>query len=99
MYLINIFIIVIGWIVALFYFCMRDALPIGARRSFGKSVYHLRIVDTQQDERRLTWRIYVLRNIILFIPILNIVDIFKYITTGRRLADEWLGTEVVATED
>ena len=87
-----------GWIIALAFFCLRDALPFGSRRSFGKSVYKLRIVDNNNHALHLSWRKFVLRNIILFIPILNIVDIATYAATGSRLADTWTSTEVIETE-
>ena len=87
-----------GWIVAIAFFCLRDALPFSGRRSFGKSVYKLRIVDSTDHATRLSWRKFVLRNIILFIPILNLVDIYTYATTGSRLADVWTSTEVIDSE-
>lgn len=84
----------IGFVVSALYFLMRDSIPVGRRMSLGKSVYDLHVVLTR-DGSKANWRKVLVRNLISFIPVVNIYDIYLFFATGERLADQWSGTKVV----
>ncbi len=88
---------VFGRLVALLYFLFRDVLPIGSRMSIGKSVYRLKVVTTTDDNNISTPKIrqVFVRNIVSLIPIINLYDLYLFLLTGNRLADQWSDTKVV----
>lgn len=86
----------LGWIFGLLYFLFRDSLPIGDGCSFGKSLYRLVVTNNDIAKTRANWRKPLIRNIIFFIPILNLVDIYYFLRDGRRLIDIWLEIDVVS---
>lgn len=71
------------------YFLFRD----GRGNGMGKRLYGLETVRVA-DGGRASWRIAMLRNLLLLVPLFNLVDAWRFITNGRRLTDEWLGTDV-----
>ncbi|MBP5364922.1 MAG: hypothetical protein J6Y82_03250 [Bacteroidales bacterium] len=84
----------IGFIISALYFFLKDALPFGGASSFGKSIYGLKVKDADDQPVRHFWRKTIVRNLIIVIPILNLVDIYYFLKTGVRLADEWTSTKV-----
>lgn len=95
------FIPIIGLPLAILYFLVKDILPFSGNTSFGKSVYHIRVVNAQDNaplSKQFMFKA-VVRNVIILIPILNIVDGFYLISTGKRLADIWVETDVVSYEE
>ncbi|MCQ2229362.1 MAG: RDD family protein [Bacteroidales bacterium] len=84
----------IGFVVSVVYFLLRDSIPVGHRSSLGKSVYGLRVVMAD-DGSKAPWRKVLVRNVISFIPFVNIYDVYLFLLTGDRLADQWSGTKVV----
>ena len=86
----------LGPVAALLYFFFRDCLPFRVPQSFGKQIYSLRIVrNAEADGRVPRWQTSVIRNLILVIPLLNLVDFWRFAKRGRRLADDWTGTHVI----
>lgn len=90
-----------GWVLALAYFLLKDANLLGSKSSIGKSIYSLRIVDadTQEPAEKGMMEKTLIRNLILVVPLLNILDIFHLMNHGVRLADQWTGLTVVRPED
>lgn len=86
----------VGFFFGLLYFLFRDSLPFGAGCSFGKSLYRLVVANSDSAQSRANWRKTLIRNIIYFIPILNLVDIYYFLRSGRRLIDIWLEIDVVS---
>jgi len=84
----------IGVVASLLYFLMRDSIPVGHGSSLGKSVYGLRVIMSS-DGTKAPWRKILVRNVISFIPFVNIYDVYLFLLTGERLADQWSGTSVV----
>lgn len=94
-----------GWVVAVLYFLFRDIIPIGYRTSLGKSVYNLRLMsfsgltaEEMKDSSQLKtpgWLQVFVRNIVTFIPLVNIYDLYLFFVEGERLADQWSDTKVV----
>lgn len=77
------------------YFIFRDCFRLsGQRMSFGKRIYDIRVVRSEGGGFP-SWRITLLRNLFLCVPVLNVIDIFFFAYRGRRLVDDWLGTDVV----
>ena len=77
------------------YFIFRDCFRIsGERMSFGKRLYGIRIVRSDGGGSP-SWRVTLLRNLFLCVPVLNLIDICSFIYRGKRLVDDWLGTDVV----
>ncbi len=85
-----------GGLLALIYFLFRDVLPIGSRMSIGKSVYRLKVVDADSvvPQTPSLKRIFV-RNIVSLIPFVNLYDLYLFLLSGERLADQWSDTKVV----
>lgn len=84
---------VLGLVAGVAYMTLRDALPLLGRRSFGKSIFDLRVVRTA-DRQPAPGQVALLRNLLLAVPPITIIDVVRFATTGRRLTDEWLGTDV-----
>ena len=95
------FIPIIGLPLAIVYFLVKDILPFSGNTSFGKSVSPIRIVNAQDNTPLSKQFLFkaVVRNVIILIPVLNIVDGFYLISTGKRLADIWVETDVVSYEE
>lgn len=82
----------VGWIACVAFFLLRDAALTGMQ-SPGKSLYNLKVVSASTGAV-IGWRTSVVRNVVLIVPVLNIVDILHFVRHGRRLTDEWLGLDV-----
>ncbi len=91
---------IIGWLIGFAYFILKDSLAFTNYASFGKHIYNLALVDSSTGEKieKIFDEKIVLRGLILLVPIINLVDIYYFITTGRRAADKWTGTEVIKIE-
>ncbi|NPA35260.1 MAG: RDD family protein [Chlorobi bacterium] len=90
----------VGWMFGLIYFLGRDAMPSLKGQSAGKKIFNIRILDQGTNEPLyLHPRSSITRGLILLIPVVNIIDIYLLIKTGRRLADKWTETYVIKEED
>ncbi len=86
----------IGTVMGTLYFFMRDALPFGYESSVGKSIYGFRVVSREGDEQLpLAWYKSIIRNFMILIPGINIVDFYTFMRYGYRSSDRWFGIEVV----
>lgn len=83
---------------SLLYFLIRDGLPVKQKSGFGKSIYNLHVVSAGTRRRAPIGRI-VVRNVMLLVPLLNLYDIWCFVSTGERLADKWTNTEILKTAD
>ena len=86
----------IGWIVGLIYFLAKDAIPAFDGQSIGKKFFNLKVITskthqplTKHPERSL------IRSIVFLLPIVNIIDIYRLISNGERLADKWAETTLI----
>lgn len=85
-----------GWILCLCYFLWRDSLPFSKKQSFGKSIYHLKVVEeTGTEYYALSKEKAFIRNMIVLIPFLNLMDGYQFLLSGQRLADRWTQTKVI----
>ncbi len=91
---------IIGYFVGLIYFFLKDALPFTSGDSLGRHLYHLKLVDRETNQRITKGRLEksIIRGLILFVPIINIIDAVYYIRHEHRLADEWVNTTVIKDE-
>lgn len=92
---------VVGIALAPIYFFVKDILPFNGHTSFGKAVYHIRVVNIQDNaplSRTMMFKA-VVRNIIILIPLLNLVDLYYLLATGKRLVDNWIETDVVLFDE
>lgn len=78
-----------GKVACMAYFLLRDSRGGG----MGKRLYNLAVIRTA-DGGIVSWRTALLRNILTLLPIFNLVDLYRFVANGKRLTDEWLGTEV-----
>ncbi len=86
----------LGLVLGLAYFFFRDTLPLGIVSSFGKSIYDLKVVIVDDGVvRRIPWHKSVVRCLVMLIPILNLVDAYRFFRYGERLVDKWLGSRVI----
>lgn len=89
-----------GWVVAIAYFFLKDALPFGITASVGNNIYGYRVVNISPDGKAeaLPWYKSVARNLLILVPILNIIDLISFLRRRRRFCDEWLGVLVIRNE-
>lgn len=80
---------IVGSVAGVAYFLLRD----GRGNGMGKRLYGLETVRAA-DGRRASWSTAMLRSLLLLVPLFNLVDMWHFFESGRRLTDEWLGTEV-----
>ncbi|MCF0189930.1 MAG: hypothetical protein HUJ96_01580 [Marinilabiliaceae bacterium] len=85
----------IGWIIGLLYYLLRDVLPLKGDASFGKGIYNMHVLYHNGEQRVVVkWYKSIMRNVMVLIPVLNIVDFYYLLSTGKRLADVWTDTSV-----
>lgn len=87
----------IGQIIGGVYMLVRDALPFLDGQSVGKKVMKIRVVTQDGDSISNNWAASAIRMIPLYIPLLNLYELYKFFT-GQRLGDDWAKTRVVAAE-
>ena len=89
--------ILIGIFLALVYLLVKDALPFLNGQSLGKKAMSIRVIDN--NTASIITNEYgkaISREIIQWIPLLNLVDaIMVFSSGGRRLGDKWADTYVV----
>jgi uncharacterized RDD family membrane protein YckC len=91
----------LGWLVAVAYFLTRDSLPLLDGQSVGKKALRLKAVTSADLSLVGNWQAGAVRNLILVIPPLQLLEIFMLLTRedgperGRRLGDEWAKTRVM----
>lgn len=91
----------IVWLAGMAYMITRDSLSFLGGQSVGKKVMNIRVVT--QDGQPLTgnWEKAAIRNAILVIPFLNLVELAVLLMRdnqserGRRLGDDWAKTKVI----
>ncbi len=88
----------IGYVIAATYFLLRDNPILFGGQSFGKRIFGLR-VRYKQTNSVASWRATFLRNLLIMVPILNLIDAYKFVVNGQRLVDEWLSVEVTNTNN
>ncbi|MBN2164671.1 MAG: RDD family protein [Marinilabiliaceae bacterium] len=78
------------------YFLLKDALPFLNGQSIGKYFMGLKVVNKESlTPITKDYKKSIIRGVVLLIPILNIIDIYRYLTIGERLADKWAETVVI----
>ncbi len=92
----------IAWLAGMAYMIVRDSLPFLDGQSIGKKVMKIRVVTLDNQPLTKNWEKALIRNAILVIPLLNLVELAVLLMRdgqadrGRRLGDEWAKTKVVA---
>ena len=85
-----------GWVLSLAYFITRDALPWFDGQSVGKHFFGLRVVNKGSLEAITNnYKQSIIRSVVFLTPVLNLYDIYIYLTKGERLADKWSETTVI----
>lgn len=91
----------LGALVAIAYLLTRDSLPFLGGQSVGKKAMCLKVVTAGDASLAGNWKAGAIRNAILVIPPLPLLEIFLLLKReesperGRRLGDEWAGTRVM----
>jgi len=89
----------IGWIFGLIYFLLKDSLYFNKGQSFGKQIMKIRVVCTSTNESLINYpQKSIIRNLILLIPFLNLVEIYFFLFRTKRLGDIWSETSVVSNK-
>ncbi|MEO5715515.1 MAG: RDD family protein [Luteolibacter sp.] len=91
----------LAWLSGIAYMILRDSIPFLGGQSIGKKAMKIKAVTL--DDKPLTgnWEAAVVRNLILVIPPLGLIELFILLTRedkpdrGRRLGDEWAKTKVI----
>lgn len=91
----------LAWLTGMAYLIVRDSLPFLGGQSIGKKAMKIKAVTMDDKSLSGNWEAAVLRNLILVIPLMGLVEIFILLTRedkperGRRLGDEWAKTKVI----
>lgn len=86
----------IGWMIGIIYHLTKDSMPFLNGQSFGKHLMHIKVITLPQKTSLTKYpEKSIIRGLVTVIPILNIIDIWHFISTGTRLADQWAETTVV----
>ncbi|MFL9482372.1 RDD family protein [Chitinophagaceae bacterium LWZ2-11] len=85
--------IFVGYIIALAYYLLRDALFGG--QSIGKKVMKYKAVNNGGSSLAGDYKTSALRNVSLIIPIISLLDCIWVITDKPRFGDTWANTKVV----
>ncbi len=85
----------IGWIFGLIYFLFKDCLPFSNGQSFGRRLFNLKVVD-KKDGRSLVAAPdkALIRQVVFFVPLLNIIELYCFLFLKNRKAEQWSDTEV-----
>jgi len=85
----------IGWIFGLMYFLLKDSLYFNKGQSFGKRIMKLQVVTEPGHENLIKYpQKSIVRNLILLIPILNLVECYYFLFRTKRLGEIWSETAV-----
>ncbi len=86
----------VGWMIGIIYHLTRDSMPFLNGQSFGKHLMHIKVIALPQKTSLTKYpEKSIIRGLVTIIPILNIIDIWYFMTKGYRLADKWAETTVV----
>lgn len=88
---------VFGWALCLAYTLLRDCLPFLDGQSVGKKIVGIRAVDRYGASLSGEWGTGIIRNVVLLIPILPLIELIVLLVRDdrRRLGDQWAGTFVI----
>ncbi len=95
----------LAWLTGAAYLIVRDSLPFLGGQSIGKKAMKIKVVKLDDQPITGNWEAAVLRNLILVIPLLGLIELFILLTRedkpdrGRRLGDEWAKTKVIFAPD
>jgi uncharacterized RDD family membrane protein YckC len=87
------------------YILVRDALPFMEGHSLGKRIMKIKAVTLEGKSLSGDWGTSVVRNILLAIPFVNLIEVVVLFTRKdkggslRRLGDEWAKTKVVVAKE
>jgi len=86
----------IGWVFGLVYFLFKDGLPFSKGQSFGRRLFGIQVVQ-QKDETSLVTNPdkALIRQIIFFIPFLNLVEVYCFFFLAHRKGELWSDTKVI----
>ncbi|WP_062126552.1 RDD family protein [Geofilum rubicundum] len=86
----------VGWMIGIIYHLTRDSMPFLYGQSFGKHLMQIKVIALPQKTSLTRYpEKSIIRGLVMMIPILNIIDIWYFLTKGYRLADKWAETTVV----
>ncbi len=86
----------IGWIFGLIYFLFKDCLPFINGQSFGRKLFNIKVVSRKtQTSLVANADKAVIRQIIFFVPVLNIVELVCFLFYPDRLGSKWSDTEII----
>lgn len=94
----------LGSLVGLAYLVLRDCLPFLDGQSLGKRFLGLRAVTTEGASLSGNWQPGALRNAVLLIPIMPLVELYILFTKKDsseallRLGDQWANTKVITVK-
>ncbi|WP_439185296.1 RDD family protein [Carboxylicivirga taeanensis] len=87
----------IGWIFGLIYFLFKDSLPLLNGQSFGRRLFKIKVIS-KADNKSLSGAPdkALIRQIIFFVPLLNLLELYYFLRKEERLGDIWTDTKVVS---
>jgi len=86
----------IGWMIGIIYHLTRDSMPFLNGQSFGKHLMQIKVITLPQKKSLTKYpEKSIIRGLVMLIPILNLIDLWYFISAGYRLADKWTETTVI----
>ncbi|MCG8578978.1 MAG: RDD family protein [Bacteroidales bacterium] len=86
----------IGWLFGLIYFLFKDSLGILKGQSFGRRLFKIKVISLEDGNDLIAKPDKALiRQIVLLVPILNLIEVFYFFFRDERLGAKWSSTTVV----
>ena len=86
----------IGWLFGLIYFLFKDSLPFISGQSFGRRLFNIKVVKMADGQSLVGFPDKALiRQLIYLIPILNLVELYRFLFKEERYGAQWTQTKVI----
>ncbi|MBR8538271.1 RDD family protein [Carboxylicivirga sediminis] len=86
----------IGWLFGLIYFLFKDSLPLLNGQSFGRRLFKIKVINKADGTGLMKSPDKALiRQIIFLVPVLNLLELYRFFTKSERFGDTWTDTTVV----
>lgn len=89
----------VGWIFGLIYFLFKDSIVLLDGQSFGRRLFKIKVVTRENGQSLIRKPDKALvRQLILLIPLLNLVELYRFLFLKDRFGAKWTQTTVVKVD-
>lgn len=86
----------IGWLFGLIYFLFKDSMGLLKGQSFGRRLFKIKVVSKEEGESLINNpNKALIRQIVLLVPVLNLIELFYFLFRQERLGARWSSTTVI----